>query len=388
MRLLFVTWGLPGEKAGSASVVYNLIKGFEELDVVLAGEYIPELEQEYKLALNEGVEVWPLWRKRYHMARGSRFVSRLNWLKVPILSFRLHKLLRSQDIVAVIAIFPNEHYLLAAYLAARLNKKIFFPYFHNSYAPNRRGIMSFVANAIEKKIFAYSKSNFVLTEGLLELYSSKYPNIDLKLVRHTFSNNGAVDHLNDFSPKNELSAAFLGNLNESNLDAFKRLCEAIKQYGSFQITIYSSTPRWFFEKHIVITPDFKFVEMPLGEEINYLRRHDILLLPHGFHGRFSEEEYRTIFPTRTVAYIFSGVPILAHLPRDSSLCDFLMRYSCAEIVTDKSLPAILTSIRRLSIDAVRREELRSASENATIMFNPKTTAKNIESKIMSCIRSL
>ena len=44
------------------------------------------------------------------------------------------------------------------------------------------------------------------------------------------------------------------------------------------------------------------------------------------------DEFRTIFPTKTIEYLISGRPILAHSPADAFLTKFLVENDCALVV--------------------------------------------------------
>ena len=63
------------------------------------------------------------------------------------------------------------------------------------------------------------------------------------------------------------------------------------------------------------------------EVLARLGQADVLFLPHGLTGSWAAEEYRTIFPTKTIEYLISGRPILAHTPPDR----FLTRFSRARL---------------------------------------------------------
>lgn len=61
-------------------------------------------------------------------------------------------------------------------------------------------------------------------------------------------------------------------------------------------------------------------------------RADSRILPHDFAGCRSPEEYRTIFPTKTIEYLIYGRHILGHSPPDCFLTRFLQKTQCGLIV--------------------------------------------------------
>ena len=59
--------------------------------------------------------------------------------------------------------------------------------------------------------------------------------------------------------------------------------------------------------------------------------------PHGFAGPLVPEEYLTIFPTKTIDYLLSQRPILAHMPADSFIAEFYRRHDCALVVDEPAV---------------------------------------------------
>ena len=64
--------------------------------------------------------------------------------------------------------------------------------------------------------------------------------------------------------------------------------------------------------------------VPRSEVPARLREADVVLLPHSFeYAEAARDEFRTIFPTKTIEYLISGRPMLAHAPADAFLTQFL-----------------------------------------------------------------
>ena len=93
------------------------------------------------------------------------------------------------------------------------------------------------------------------------------------------------------------------------------------------------------------------------ELLRGLGQADILLLPHGFSGSLSQVEYSTIFPTKTIEYLISGRPILAHTPPGAYLTRFLKQHDCALVVETPDPAALAVAIRRLRTDGSLRSRL-------------------------------
>jgi len=378
LSILIVSKSLPGEKGGSAVVLQHLIRGFRSAAIHLAGEHRIAFDSNYKAAVPDEVKVHFIWKELTNVTRGERFLRWFEWLKIPLLVWRLRRIIRSSNITHVLAVYPSEQYLVAALLAARSEGIDVHTYFHNSYASNRAGIAGFVARKVESFLNSDTKAVFVLTEGLRAHYAAQFQTTRIALIRHTFVMNMDGLATTDVRPHREIRAAFLGNLNDSNLDAFKRICSCLTKITNVVITVFSPTPQWFFQREIPDCSILKFVELPFGEEIDILRRYDVLLLPHGLRGRLADLEYRTIFPTRTVTYLASGVPIFAHLPEDSILFSFLEEYKCAESVTVEDDDSMVQAFMRVASSEQRRQELTAGMSKAVLQFDPIANAKIIE----------
>ena len=115
--------------------------------------------------------------------------------------------------------------------------------------------------------------------------------------------------------------------------------------------------------------------MPANEFLNRLRMADVAVLPHGFTGSFCAEEYRTIFPTKLIEYLFCGRPILAHSPPDCFLTRFLKEWRCALIVDVPDKNAVIEAIERLRSDACLRAELVSNALRTAEMFQATRVAE-------------
>jgi hypothetical protein len=126
-------------------------------------------------------------------------------------------------------------------------------------------------------------------------------------------------------------------------------------------------------------------EQPSDEVLQAkLRENDLLLLPHGLTGGLSPIEYRTIFPTKTIPYLISGRPILAHSPKNSFLTEWLRRHDCAELVENPDEAALHAAIERLSKDANRREQLVKNALAAAKLFHAPRVVAALKRTINEC----
>jgi hypothetical protein len=221
-----------------------------------------------------------------------------------------------------------------------------------------------------------------MSEGMQRFYEPLYPATHFVPLVHS---SGEPLHESP-SPRelhSPLRLAFVGNLNESNIDAMRRFAEVANRRKDCFLTIYSGTPTWFFEKVGVAGVRFEFRQVPFDQLTAELRQHDILVLPHGFSGRLSDAEYRTIFPTRAISCLFAGRPILAHSPPDAFLTQWLREHDCAEIVDDACSSKLEAALDRLVADHERRQQLARNAFKAARQFEGSRVAATLRNCVWS-----
>ena len=83
----------------------------------------------------------------------------------------------------------------------------------------------------------------------------------------------------------------------------------------------------------------------------------IMLLPHGFNGAWSQIEFDTIFPTRTIPLLFSNRPILLYSPENVFLTNFFKVNRCGFIESSRDEERILNTIKEIITDEFKRNEV-------------------------------
>jgi hypothetical protein len=276
----------------------------------------------------------------------------------------------------VLGIFPNEFYLSAAYVAAKVTRNTFIPYYHNTYLENRRGLARVFAAWLQKRTFRAPKV-FVMSAGLQEYYASRYSGVEFIPLVHTF-----VGESTSPSPTGEIGfpvrLAMLGNLNASNRDAMLRFAEMVKSREDCILTFFTGTPTWAFERDGIAGPQFEFAQVGYDSVVEVLRRYDILLLPHGFHGDWSDVEYATIFPTRTVSYLQSAKPILAHSPPNAFLTRWLKENRCALVIDEPDVEKLSAALEQLISDATLRYGLSVDAHRAVQQFRASSVVESLK----------
>lgn len=375
-KTLLISWAVPPGTTGSAVIVGNLAKQFARHEMVVVGE---------KPTSSPPVAWKEDWPEIKHVtwtlpptARGARW---WRWCQVPWLLWRCLSLARAQHCTNIVAVFPSAEFLLVGYLTARLTGARLFPYFHNTFVEQcaGRGLVSRAATWLQTKVFQAATHVFVMSEGMVELYRERYPYLRCSPLVHSF-NEDLPDWAPTPAPRKPLRFIMSGNINASCADAAGRVCKAIEQTDS-RLTILSGTPSKFLEQLGLLRPGVCYETVSRDEVLSRLGDADIVILAHGFTGGLSAEEYRTIFPTKTIEYLICGRPILAHVPPDCFLSRFLRAHDCAVIVDTPDPDAILFAVRRLTTDAGLRDRLVRNALRAAVQFRGRTVGDTLRAHL-------
>jgi glycosyltransferase involved in cell wall biosynthesis len=377
--ILIVSWGVPPAITGAATVVRGLAEPFALDELILVGEHPAGA------ALSS-----PLPHRTYYLTRewqwpkrGRRWVHWIRWLWLPVIVWQLIRIIGRERCAVVFAVFPNEYYMAAAYLAARLTGRPLIPHFHNTYMENRRGLALRFARWLQPRVFRASKVVFVMSDGMKEEWERDYPDVKFEPLLHTFTG-----EIPPFEPQpkidpNHIRLACLGAVNVSNQEALRRISELVNATPNLSLNIYTYAAEWFLRNVGIAGQRIRY-ENPTNDELmGKLRSNDILVLPHGLTGGMPDIEYRTIFPTRTIPYLLSGRPILAHAPANSFLARWLLRHDCAILVTEPSPDQLLAAIKKLCDDSTRRETLVKNALRAAEQFKAETVANHLKRTIDS-----
>jgi hypothetical protein len=351
-------------------IVDNLSKAFGCEEMVLAGEgSCRALHRSASLP-----PVYPITPGKLGMQRGSRHLRRVY---LPIAFARALAVARRHRVGRVLAVFPSEEYLLLGWLLSRILRVPLLPWFHNTYLENRRGMQRSFAQWLQPRVFRDARHVFVMSEGMRRLYQQNYPHLSCSALLHPCPDAApmpSVPPTASARPKVTLA----GNIGAQCLDAATRMISAVRSLEGVQLEILSGTPREVLHRYGLLQPGDIVEALPREEMMLRLRAADALLLPHGFTGGYSAEEYATIFPTRTVDYLFAAVPILAHTPGHAFLTDFLLQHTCAEVVTQPSVELTAQKLHSVLYNPELRQQLVASACAVAPMFEAAAVRRHLE----------
>ena len=174
-----------------------------------------------------------------------------------------------------------------------------------------------------------------MSEGMQSYYEKAYPGVDkfVPLI-HTFEEWPVAENPTDVSAtKDRYDFLLIGNFNNSNVEATARLVNALKDEPRINIKMFTRVDKTMLRMRGIDVDAIDYRGFVKQEDFyKELMDNDVCVLTHGFTGGYTRAEYETIFPTRTINFLVSGLPVFAHSPDFSFLTQFLKKYDCAEVV--------------------------------------------------------
>ena len=366
-KLLYVSRSAPPGVSGSAHVLKALMAEDHERRLVAVGARSFWSAAQF---LDGRLHLFPTELNLF--GRGARFLAPLRQLLRRRLASRISEVAKHSAIEGIVAVFPDALYCEAALDAAKRVGKPVDVYFHNTYADNRRGIPGWHARRLEQRMVAQSRRLLFISDALMARFIAKYPAIAGKceVLRHPVPAVGTNPAPRAFAAR-PVRATMMGNLNESNFDAASRMLRALAGRDDLRVSLCTPVPRLLLKARGMSLDDVDYLGyLPEEQMPALLADTDLFLLPHGLKGGYSEQEYRTIFPTRAAHYLAQARPLLAHCPDDSGLAQFLQRHDCAVCVGSADEDAVRAAFEQLLADPARQQQLAGNAAIAARLFAP------------------
>lgn len=356
---LVVSWSaMPFTKTASAFLAEDLKQVLSDTKVIVFGEGPDGATDKENFFVRTELK---------YQGKGKRFLKPLRWFNLKKVEARIEEAVIQEKIQNIIAVFPDEIFTYAAYKVAKKHNLNFVPWFHNTYLENRSGIDLKMAKKIQSKIFS-AENVLVISDGLKDFYTQKYPGVNFQVLRHFLPFPEMNFPLKERGDK--IIFFFVGTINDSNLDATRFFCNAIKGHPSIELRISTSVPESVLKGNGVLNENVKYLGFVEDLDKEY-ENSDFMLLTHGFTGGFSETEYKTIFPTKTVEMLRSNRPIFALSPENTFLSNFLKEKQCCVLTTQKDKGLVITQIEETYNNQEKKLELITNAKESFKLFSLK-----------------
>jgi glycosyltransferase involved in cell wall biosynthesis len=373
-KILYLSWSVPPDTSGSAIIALNLAQQFTRDEMVVAGEKaFGKPPVQWKAEWPELHYVQSVWPVPHRGLRWWRLV------QFPLLLWRCLRIIRKHNVDRIVAVYPKTQFLTAGYLAARLTGCKLYAYLHNTY-DTLSGVNLRFSIWMHELVFRRAEHVFVMSRGMSELFQRRFAHVMQTPLVHSF--NDPIPECQEPPPiGSPMRLVFCGNLT-SCADSAGRMAEAIARTPDASLSILSGDDPERLRILGLMRPDTTCETVSRDEIPQRLRQADIVLLPHSFdYPPQSRDDFLTIFPTKTIEYLFSGRPILAHAPADCFLTRFLLENDCALVVDCANVDALTAAIARLRADAALRRRLVSNALKTAEQFLACNVAAEFRKRI-------
>ena len=307
-------------------------------------------------------------------------------LQMPLATLRMAQLVRRLDARVIVGVFPSYHGLALARRVAAWTGTPLVTYLHDTLAESMAGQpMARRGNRLQRRVFQESSALLVMSQGMADLYLSKYKLLAQPL-EHIYTE--PVGSLGGTPPP--LRQAFWGGaVYRINQRGVGRVAEALGSLNvpftvATRLTLGNLRDRGVCGSHL---RQRFFPKRP--EYLAELQKHGLMVLAldwpdeSGIH----EDELATIFPTKTPEYLASGRPILVHCPEHYFLARFFQRHQCGLVVSQRSPEALADASRRLLDSAELGRIMGARAREVTGLFSAARVSEVFRTTIAAATRA-
>lgn len=294
------------------------------------------------------------------------------------LQYSMQRAFRQLGTQVVLAAFPHEAYVVAAFRAARQQGLPFYIHMHDLWSENMpAGTASArFAAAWEPVILRQATRVLCMTEAMQKHYEKHY-GIETYLLPHSIREQ---DYLH--APTQMLSAQmvqptvlFVGAVSPAmNLDALKVLAAASELLPAEYRLLFCTSFDLSALEHVGIRSSRLQAQYVSREEVQRLQSTAHVLVVPLSHKNCSLHEVHTVFSTKLLEYLVAGRPIVVFAPEHSYHAESARKNSWGYVVTEDCPAALAAAIVKLVTDeqlaaglvqGARREvHVRRASHHA------------------------
>ena len=280
---------------------------------------------------------------------------------------RAIRLAKTKNARIVFGLYPTLSSLFVATEVAKRTRAFYFPYFHDTVAEGlSHSKMAEFAKEVQKDVFDSATLVLTMSEGMTDYYREKYK-IETEPLVHSYPENIVESPSYD----RVRTALWGGEVYAINDCGFERVQKALLARDTeFVVTSLSplnirdgaNVRQTFFPSRL--------------EYIDAVKKQGILVLTINWpdESDVHEAELSTIFPTKTVEYLATGSPILAHCPEHYFLAKFIRKHKCGVVVTERSAEALINAIDFLQSGSHEVREMQDNALKTVEMFSIKNVA--------------
>ena len=381
-NLVIVCRGMPPLVVGSTVLMRNLFQPYRgKLDAIAGWEHGAKVDPDYPpICPTHVLRFWPSILQRameFRLVRFHCFIAK--W-------FVYWKLKRLQPTAVFSACTPDGIFFVASFLACRRLGIPFWGHMHDLWLENTRqgSFLEKLGKKWEPVIFREADKIFCMTDTQRDYYKNKYGG-NYEIIPHCVSSDVEIPirpTVKTKSRDDEIQILYTGNINPlMNLDALKDMVACLDFLpANYRIMMLTSTSAKTLQAEGICHPRLDLGWTSVVEARRLMREADILFLPLSFKN-CSAEEVRTVFATKTLDYLTSGVPILVYSPATCHHSRSAKSHGWGCVVDDDNPQVLARAIQDLAGDRSRRESLVKDAFEEAKRRNAIVWARHIEDMV-------
>ena len=377
-KLFLVCSTLPPLVIGSTVLLKNIFERYPGSIQAAAGwEYGARQDNQFKLPFKTHY-------LRFKPSLLQRVMEKFNYFHFQIiLAFLSFRMKQYNPDAVFSACTPDGLFFTASYIIAKKNRLPFFVQMHDLWEENTKkgSFKERLSKKYEEEIFEYSQKVFCMTEVQRNFYINKYPNLKFEILPHCIpqeSLNSAGYEKGLLTRNKNKQILYTGNISRAmNLDALRQLVSSIEYLPShFEIKFLIALSVDECKSYGIYHDRIKYDWVSVEESRNLICKADILFLPLSFKN-CSEKEVRTVYATKTLDYLTSGVPILVFSPPDSFHSIDAKKSRWGFVVEEDSAMILADTFQKLSEDINLRDRVLTGAKEEIQRRNPNFHAQRL-----------
>lgn len=267
------------------------------------------------------------------------------------------------------------------FLVSKICGISFYAYIFDDFMYQFIGSERWIAKLIAPFIFKHSAGIIGPNEFICQEYHRRY-GVEAVLVRNPCDKTELEKepYVQISGQKNRIKIIYTGDVYIANFGCFRNLILAMKLLEEYPLELHiftSRIPEQLVNEGIQSDKTFIHPHLSYHEILEQQRMSDILFLPLAFESPIPEL-IRTSAPGKLGEYLASGRPILAHVPANSFVADYLKKNQCGLVASVNDPSSLKSHILKLIKDeGYCREMTHRARQRAKLDFDPQVASGNL-----------
>lgn len=386
---VLVTNYYPPIRGGTSTIVDNLLQAFDRDVYRLVtvepdasyGDFEP-IRDEARSVVRVG-RAWLTGSKFPYIWRWNR------WFRYSLISLirkQIERAAREIDACAILAFYPSWPFLIAAYKAHLATAVPLVTYYMDAIEDAGRLRLP-DAHFVEKYDLAIARDShacLAISEGLADHLSKRYRRQVIP-VPHTHAPpsrdaaGGPAGEIPASSSGGKRTILYTGVVEVLQEASLLRIARVIGKNPSLNARLVICTPNRI--EHLLrrgfASPGVDLLTLPRSRVLPLQRSADLLLSVLPFENEI-EAHALTAFPTKTIEYLHSEVPVLVHAPAGSFAARHARKYGYAFVSDSTDELSIVTGLEvALDNEAARGARVSDGLKTAREQFDLATNAMQI-----------